>query len=152
MLLYIVRRVLMMLAVLLILSVFLSLLVHIIPGEPARVLLGPRASPEYIEKVREAMYLDYPVHVQTGYFIWDILNGSLGTDVFTGRSINQMVANALPHTIILTFTSVGLAIIFGFPLGVLSASYPNTWLDRLTSLISISFITMPSYVVGPLTI
>jgi len=138
----------MTLAVLLLVVVFLSLIVHIVPGDPARTMLGPRATPETIERVRASMDLDQPVYIQLGRFVRNLLRGDLGTDVFTGRSINTMVAEALPHTIALAFSGLGLAIILGIPLGIYSATNPDSWMDRFTALISISLITIPSYVAG----
>lgn len=148
MLVYIIKRILMTLVVLLLVVIFLSMLVHIVPGDPARTLLGPRATPALIEKVRAAMDLDKPVYVQVGKFLLNILHGSLGTDVFTGVEINRLVGNALPHTLILAITSLGLAVLVGIPLGVFSATHPNTWPDRLATVLSISFTTIPSYVAG----
>ena len=145
---YIVKRFLMTLAVLLLAITFLSLLVQIVPGDPAKTLLGPRASPELIARVRETMDLDKPVYVQVGKFLWNILHGSLGVDVFTGVPINELVGSALPHTIILAITSLVLAVLIGIPLGVFSATHPNSWLDRFTAILSISFTTIPSYVAG----
>ncbi len=148
MLVYIIKRILMTLVVLLLVVIFLSMLVHIVPGDPAKTLLGPRATPALIEKVRAAMDLDKPVYVQVGKFLLNILHGSLGTDVFTGVEINRLVGNALPHTLILAITSLGLAVLVGIPLGVFSATHPNTWPDRLATVLSISFTTIPSYVAG----
>jgi peptide/nickel transport system permease protein len=123
-------------------------LVHIVPGDPARTILGPRASPELMAKVRSSMDLDKPVLVQVRNFIWTVLHGSLGTDIFTGRPIEMLIGAVLPHTIILAFSSLGLAVLIGIPLGVYSATHPDSWLDRVTALLSISFITIPSYVAG----
>ena len=148
MLVYLIKRLTMTLAVLLLVVVFLSLIVHIVPGDPARTMLGPRATPETIERVRASMDLDQPVYIQLGRFVRNLLRGDLGTDVFTGRSINTMVAEALPHTIALAFSGLGLAIILGIPLGIYSATNPDSWMDRFTALISISLITIPSYVAG----
>ena len=145
---YFAKRILMTLAVLLLVTIFLSLLVHVVPGDAAKVLLGPRASPELIAKVRAAMDLDKPVYVQVGKFVWNILHGSLGVNVFTGMPINRLVATALPHTIVLAVTSLALAVLIGVPLGVFSATHPNSWLDRLTAMFSISLTTIPSYVAG----
>jgi len=138
----------MTLAVLLLVITFLSLLIHIVPGDPAKTLLGPRASPELIAKVRSAMDLDKPVYVQVGNFIWNVLHGSLGVDIFTGVPINDLVAAALPHTIILALTSLALAVLFGIPLGVFSATHPNSKWDSITAVLSISLTTIPSYVGG----
>jgi peptide/nickel transport system permease protein len=145
---YLLKRLVTTILVLLLSMVFLALLVHIVPGDAARTLLGPRATPELIAKVRAEMDLDKPPMVQVGLFIWKILHGSFGTDVFTGRPISMLIGSALPHTIILAFSSLGLAVLLGIPLGVFSATHPDSWLDRILALFSISFITIPSYVGG----
>ena len=145
---YLLKRFLMTVLVLLLVITFLSLLVHIVPGDPAKTLLGPRSNPDLIAKTRAAMDLDKSIPVQVGNFVWNVLHGSFGTDIFTGRSINMLVGSALPHTLILAWGSLGLAVLVGLPLGVYSATHPDSWLDRITALLSISFITIPSYVGG----
>jgi peptide/nickel transport system permease protein len=145
---YIGKRILMTLAVLLLVIIFLSLLVHIVPGDPAKTVLGPRASPELIIKVRSLMDLDQPVYIQVARFVWRILHGDFGIDVFTGVPIGRLIAEALPHTVILAVSSLVLAVLLGIPLGVFSATHPDSWLDRFTALLSISFTTVPSYVAG----
>lgn len=145
---YTIKRAMISLLVLLLVIVFLSLLVHVVPGDPVKIILGPRAKPELIQKMHEAMDLDKPALIQVRNFIWGVLHGSLGTDVFTGRSINEYVANALPHTIILALSGLGLAVFIGVPLGVYSAANPDSWLDRLISALSISLITIPNFVAG----
>ncbi len=148
MLTYLVKRSIMTLLVLLVVILFLSLLVEIVPGDPAVALLGPRASPALIEKIRAEMDLDQPALVQAGRFLGRVTRGDLGKDVFTGKSINDLIRNALPHTLILAWTSLALAVVIGIPLGIYSATHPGHWLDRVTTLISISFITIPPYVAG----
>lgn len=145
---YLAKRLLMTLLALLIVMVFLALLVQVVPGDAAKTLLGQRATPELVERLRRAMDLDRPVPVQVGRFIWRVLNGSLGEDVFTGRSINSLVGAALPHTVILAWASLTVAALIGIPLGVYSATHPGSLADRLTAVISISFITIPAAVVG----
>jgi peptide/nickel transport system permease protein len=134
--------------VLLFVTIILSLLVHIVPGDPARTLLGPRANPDLIAKTRAAMDLDKSIPAQIINFLWNVLHGSFGTDVFTGRSIGMLIGSALPHTLILAWASLGLAVLLGVPLGVYSATHPGSLLDRITAIFSISFITIPSYVGG----
>jgi peptide/nickel transport system permease protein len=148
MLVYLIKRALMTVLVLLVVMVLLALLVNIVPGDPARTILGARASPAVIERVRASMDLDKPVPVQVINFIKNILRGSFGTDVFSGQSINEQIKSNLPHTLILAWGSLALAVFIGVPLGVFSATHPNSWLDRVTAIISISFITLPSYVIG----
>jgi peptide/nickel transport system permease protein len=145
---YLVKRFLMTILVLLLVITYLTLLVQIVPGDPAKTLLGPRANKDLIAKVRSAMYLDRSVPEQVANAVWNVLQGRFGTDVFTGRSINELVGAALPHTLILAWTSLALATLIGVPLGVYSATHPDSWPDRITAVISISFITIPSYVAG----
>lgn len=145
---YLVKRFFMTLLVLVLVTVYLTLLVHIVPGDPAKSLLGPRANPDLIAKIRAAMDLDKPVLEQLGLALWSLARGDLGTDIFTGRSISELIGAALPHTLILAWTSLSLAALIGIPLGVYSATHPDSWLDRITATVSISFITVPSYVAG----
>ncbi len=145
---YLLKRLLMTVLVLLLVMSFLALLIHIVPGDAAKTLLGYRATPALIAKVRAEMDLDQPPQIQVIDFIWRLLHGDLGTDVFTERPIRDTIADVLPHTIVLAWASLGLAVIFGIPLGVYSASHPGSWMDRLTGIFAISFITIPSYVGG----
>lgn len=145
---YLVKRFFMTLLVLVLVTVYLTLLVHIVPGDPAKSLLGPRANPERIAKIRAAMNLDKSILQQLGLALWSLVRLDFGNDLFTGRSISELIAAALPHTLILAWSSLGLAMLIGIPLGVYSATHPDSWLDRFTAIISISFITVPSYVGG----
>ena len=76
------------------------------------------------------------------------LHGSFGTDVFTGRPISEFVGSALPHTLILAWTSLDAGVLDRRSAGRLFGHPPDSWLDRITAVISISFITIPSYVGG----
>lgn len=145
---YLIKRLFMTFVVLVLVTIYLTLLVYIVPGDPARSLLGPRANPDLIAKIRAAMNLDKPVLEQLGLALWSLIRLDLGQDIFTGRSISELIGAALPHTLILAWTSLSLAALIGIPLGVFSATNPDSWLDRFTAIISISFITVPSYVGG----
>ncbi len=148
MLVYIVKRLLMTLLVLLLVVVFLTLLVHIVPGDPVTMILGPRATPGLIAQMRAAMDLDKPIYVQIGRFLWNILHGSLGVDAVTSVPISTLVGASLPHTMILAVSSLLLAILLGVPVGVYSATHSNSLPDRILAIVSISFTTIPSYVGG----
>lgn len=145
---YLLKRLFMTLLVLILVTIYLTLLIHIVPGDPAKSLLGPRANPERIAKIRSAMNLDKPILQQIQISLVNLVRGDLGTDIFTGRRISMLIKSALPHTLILAWTSLSLAVVLGIPLGVYSATHPDSWLDRFTAIISISFITVPSYVGG----
>jgi peptide/nickel transport system permease protein len=146
--LYLLKRLFMTILVLFLLTVLLSLLVHIVPGDPARAMLGPRATDKTIARIKAEMDLDKPVTVQVWNFIKNLLRGSFGNDVFTGRPIADSITSVLPHTIALATSSIGVAILIGIPLGIFSATHPGSWLDRFSAVISISFIIVPTYVSG----
>ena len=148
MLVYIVKRILMTLLVLLLVVVFLTLLVHIVPGDPVTMILGPRATPSLIQQMRKAMDLDKPIYVQIGHFLWNILHGSLGVDAVTGVPIMTLVGASLPHTMILAVSSLLLSVLLGVPIGMYSATHTNSLPDRILSIVSISLTTIPSYVGG----
>lgn len=128
--------------------VLLFSLTLLVPGDPARVLLGPRASPEAIAQLSERMGLDLPLWRQLARFLGNVLQGDLGTDVISGRPILAMVMEVLPYTITLTFSAIALAVAVGVPLGCYAATHPNTLGDRIAAMASVSFIAMPNFVVA----
>ncbi len=148
MLVYLVKRVIMSALVGLLIIVMLAGLVHVIPGDPVQIILGPRASPALSAAVRQQMGLDDPVYRQIADFVWGVLHGNLGEDFVTGVPVTKLIAAALPHTVVLAVAGLGLAVVLGVPLGVLAATRPNSLLDRVTAFVSVSFITMPPYVAG----
>lgn len=128
-------------ALLFVLTLFIS-------GNPAQVLLGPRATPEAIRAFSEAMGLDRPLPERFGLFVWNVLRGDLGNDVVSGRPIATMVAEVLPYTVTLTAAAIGLALLVGVPLGCYAAAYPGSLFDRVTAGIAIGFIAIPNFVVA----
>jgi len=128
--------------------VLLFVIIRLIPGDPAVVMLGPRASEGMIASMRARMMLDEPVHVQLFAFVANVLRGDLGRDVLNELPIMGMVLEVLPYTIVLAFGSIVLAVLIGVPLGAFAAAYRNSWLDRVTAFVSVAFITVPPFVAG----
>ena len=145
---YLLKRLGMTVAVVLLVTLFLAGIVHLIPGDPVELMLGPRATDQMIENAQQEMGLDDPIPVQVGSFIWNALQGDLGRDFATHRPVTMLVGSATAHTMALAFSSLFLSVVLGIPLGVLAATKPDSLLDRFTSVVSVSFITMPSYVTG----
>ena len=145
---YLLKRLGMSLLVALLAMLFLASLVHVIPGDPVKTILGPRASKTLSARVRDEMGLNEPIPVQLFNFVARAVRGDLGRDFVSHLPVTRLVGQALPHTIILAISSLGLATLLGVPLGVYSATRPNTWADRLTGLLAVSCITLPSYVAG----
>lgn len=126
--------------------VLLFIMIQFMPGNPAIVLLGPRATPEIIADYEAKMGLNQPIHIQFGKFMFNVFRGDLGTDVLTYRPVRELVLNVLPYTITLAFSGMGLAVLVGIPLGAFAAAYRDSTLDKITGLLSVSFIAMPSFV------
>lgn len=120
----------------------------IVPGDPAAVLLGPQATPELSRQFIREMGLDQPLHIRLWRFFANVLTGNLGVDVVSGRSVASMVADALPYTLILTFSAIGLAVVVGFPLGIYAATHRGSVLDNILAFVSVAFIAVPSFVLA----
>jgi peptide/nickel transport system permease protein len=128
------------------------LLIHILPGDPASAILGGveggAQTPAAIQRVREQLGLDRPLHVQ----YWDSLTGlvqlDLGTSFFSRQPVTTEILNRLPRTLLITVPSVLLAIIVGIPLGVAAARLRNTFIDPLLSAFALLGFSTPVFVTG----
>jgi peptide/nickel transport system permease protein len=145
---YILKRLAMTVLVVLVVMTFLASLVHLIPGDPVKTILGPRADPELSKIVRHDMQLDLPVPQQIWNFVTGAIHGDLGVDFVSDTSVTRLVFSALPHTVLLAITSLLLAVLVGVPLGVYAATHSNTWTDRISGVLAVSCITIPPYVAG----
>ncbi len=128
------------------------LLLRILPGDPARLVAGLTASPEEIEVARERLGLNEPLPVQYGIFMGRVLQGDLGTSLFTRRPIMDDIIARLPYTIQLALVTMMLTALLGIPLGILAATYQKTWVDHVISVGALLGISIPSYALGLLLI
>ncbi|MCC5968541.1 MAG: ABC transporter permease [Pararhodobacter sp.] len=119
-----------------------------LPGDPTTVLLGPRATPELRAAFRANLGLDNPVHVQIAQFWGRIASGDLGTDYNRNRPVAEAVFSALPHTMALVFGAIVWSAVLGIMLGAFSADNRNSWIDRVTAVLSVGFLAAPSFVVA----
>lgn len=148
MIVFLLRRVLTTVATVIGAMTLLFLIIKLIPGDPAVVMLGPRATPGLIESMRERMMLDEPLYIQIGVFLWNTMRGDLGSDVLNQLPVSTLVLQALPYTVMLALLSILLASLIGIPLGTYAAGYRNSLIDRVTAFVSVSFITVPPFVAG----
>ena len=146
--LYLIRRLFMSLVVVVLVMIFLGLLVHLIPGDPVRTIMGPRASPQLAAIVRRQMELNKPVPTQVYDFIVNAFHGNLGIDFVSQVSVTTLIRAALPQTLVLAASALALAVLFGVPLGILASTHPGSWADRITGMVSVALITVPPYVAG----
>ncbi len=145
---FITRRALLSLLILFLAVSLLFAMIHMMPGDPASGILGPKASPELKAELTQRMGLDKPLLVQLGSFYADLARGDLGLDVFSDREVSDIVFEQLPYTIVLVLVAIGGATLLGIPLGCFSAIKRNSLLDRLTAVMSVAFIAIPSFVVA----
>ncbi len=141
----IVRRLLFLVVVLFFLSVITFALSHIIPGDPARLMAGPRASRSAVEKIREKYGLNDPWVVQYGTYMQNITHGDFGMSFTTRRPVSQDLQRYLPATAELGLYAFILSTLIGVPLGVLSAVKRDKWPDHLARFISISGLALPVF-------
>lgn len=146
--LYVAQRLGLAVAIVAIALALLFGMIHLVPGDPASIALGPRATPELIQEFRERMGLDRPVVVQFLLFLLNVLRGDLGRDVFTNQPVLQIIMKDLPSSLALAGAGLGWAVLLGVPLGCFSAIRRNSWLDRFTGVLSVSAIAIPSFVVA----
>ena len=128
--------------------VMLFTALKLIPGDPATIMLGSRANAEMKARITEQLGLNDPVIVQLGTFFGRLLQGNLGTDLWSQRPVSQIVMENLPYTLTLIAAGLGWAMLIGIPLGCYSAVRRNSFVDRLTGIISVATISIPSFVVA----
>ncbi|MGX9181915.1 ABC transporter permease [Mesorhizobium sp. BHbdii] len=146
--LYLLKRILLAVAIIVIAVTLLFLMIHAVPGDPAAVLLGPRATPEMIGQLRQQMGLDKPLVVQIVTFFRGLLHGNLGYDVFSKRPVAEIVFEQLPYTIELILVSICWAAAVAVPLGCYSAMRRNSVVDQLVGVMAVATIAIPSFVMA----
>lgn len=122
------------------------ILIHLIPGNPARVILyGSQATPQQIANLTSQLGLDRPLWEQYARFLGQLLRGNLGTSYLTQTSVAHELLSRTPSTLILTGSAMLVAIVIGVPLGVLAGARPNSLLDRGARGISFLGVAIPYF-------
>lgn len=127
-------------------SMLIFAIARVIPGDPARIALGPNATAEQVASLREKLHLDRSLAVQYGYFVNDLVHGDLGVSLYTNRPVTTDIAQFLPATLELIFVAGLMMVGFGLPLGVLSARYRNSWVDNVVRLVTLLGVSAPAFV------
>lgn len=128
------------------LSILVFIIARVMPGDPARLALGPRAAQWAVDQLRERMYLDKPLYVQYVYWVRDALHGDFGESLFTRREVSHDIKEFLPGTIELALFSGTIMAVFGIFFGAISARYSNTWIDNVVRMGSYIGVVTPSFV------
>ncbi|MBS3811226.1 MAG: ABC transporter permease [Halanaerobiales bacterium] len=124
------------------------LILHLTPGDPARIMLGSYASEENLEAVREKYNLNEPLYIQYWAWISSLAKGDLGTSIRYNRSVNTLIKDRIGPTLVLTLTGLIISVVLGVVMGILAALKRNSWLDYLTTVQAIFWISIPSFWLG----
>ena len=145
---YLLRRALTLLLVLFGLSILIFIIARIVPGDPARIALGPLATATQVEELREEMGLNASFPVQLWSYLSGLVQGDLGKSLLTSRPVMDDIRGALPATFELVLVTIILQIFISIPLGVMAAIYRNTWVDNLLRVISLIGVVTPGFVLA----
>jgi peptide/nickel transport system permease protein len=145
---FLLRRTLGFLAVLLVLSMMIFALARVVPGDPARMAMGPAASAEQVQAMRQQMGLDDPLVQQYAQFLAGAVRGDFGISLISGRPVTDEITRLLPATLELVLVTLVLMIALGVPLGVLAARYRNGWADTVLRIVSMIGVTTPAFLVA----
>lgn len=142
------RRLLAAVPVLLAVTVLTFALLHLVPGDPVKALVGERASPETIANVRRELGLDLPLHQQYLRWLGRVLRGDLGRSWLTGRKVSESLASRLPVTLRLALTAFAVSVVVGLSVGVWAALRQNTVADHLVRVALLLAASVPVFVVA----
>ena len=146
---YIVRRSLLAIPVLIAVSIITFSIMQLAPGDPAAILLGGDflqfATPQDIADARAALGVDRPAVVQ--YFSWvsGFFRGDLGTSLFTGKSVAELISTRVEPTVTMIMLGIFIAVVLGIPMGIIAAWKANTWIDRVIMIIAVIGFAMPGF-------
>lgn len=153
---YVLRRLFRTLLVMLGISLITFIFVRLIPGDPALVMLGERATPEAVTAIREQLGLNkpwffnlaQPLDAQYPKYMWALLQGDFGTGLKSNIPVADELVRRFPATIELTFSALAFALLFGLPAGVIAALRRNSIWDNLATTVSLVGVSMPVFWLG----
>ena len=148
MLAFIVRRIITTIPVMAFVALFVFSLLYIAPGDPAAVIAGDQASPADVERIRQSLGLDRPYLVRFGEWFFRVLQGDLGTSIFTSLPVTQLIAQRIEPTLSLMVLTLIFAVVIAVPLGVVAAWKAGTWVDRAVVGFAVFGFSVPVFVIG----
>jgi peptide/nickel transport system permease protein len=149
---YLVRRLLATIPVMGVVAVIVFLLLHLAPGDPATLIAGDFATAEDIARIGKQLGLDRPLPIQFVGWVGQILRGELGTSIFSQLPVSRLIRQRLEPTLVLSVTTLVIAVVLAVPVGVLAAWRARTWVDRVVMGLSVCGLSVPVFVLGYLLI
>ena len=145
---YIFKRIFMTIPVMVVVALFVFLLLRLSPGDPAAVIAGDYATAVDVQKIREKLGLSEPIFVQFVTWLGSLIQGDLGTSIFSNKPVTELIAQRLEPTLMLALTSIIFSILVAVPLGTIAAFRAGSWIDRLVMLFSVGGFSVPVFVLG----
>lgn len=146
--LFVVRRILNLIPILLGVSLLVFLMVHLAPGDPITIMLGEDATEEAVERLTRVYGLDQPFHMQYLRWLGNVLRGDLGRSIRQWRPVSELIFDRLGATFELAFMSIFIAVLLAIPLGIVSAVKQGSWVDFTSLIASLIGISMPNFWLG----
>lgn len=145
---YLANRLLQLVPLAFIVTLLIFTIFHVLPGDAAAIFGSEGASPETVELIRTRLGLDRPLHVQYLDWVFNLVRGDMGNSFLDGRPVLPVLMGRFPATLYLALASMLVTILIGVPAGVISAVKQNTIWDRLTRLVSLIGLSMPTFWFG----
>jgi peptide/nickel transport system permease protein len=145
---FILKRLFALVPVLFILSVIIFAFIHLIPGDPARVMLGDKATEAEVQALRESLHLNDSIPVQYIKWAGGVLRGDFGSSIFINESMVSLIGSHLAPTLLLTFYAMVFAILVALPLGIIAAYRRGSFLDLSIEGFAMGGISVPSFLLG----
>ena len=145
---FILKRLCTLIPVLIVVSILVFLMVHVMPGDPARIMAGDTATEQDVEKIRVAYGFDRPLYEQYFRYISKALRGDFGTSFRTGRPVAQEIAIRFPNTMLLAVAAIVISIVFGIGIGLISATKRNSIFDSVSMVLALVGLSIPPFYLG----
>jgi peptide/nickel transport system permease protein len=142
---YVLRRLLILIPVLLLVTILISSLIYFSPGDPVRVMLGLRANEEAVAAIRAELGLDKPYYVRYLHWLGNAVQGNLGRSLQRNEKVSDMIAERLPATLEMMIFAIVISLLVSVPIGVISATRANSFIDNLFSFFSLFWVSMPGF-------
>ena len=152
MLAYVVRRLVATVFVMTFVAFFVFSLLYLTPGDPAATIAGDLATADDIARIHRQLGLDDPFLVRFGHWAWGVLQGDLGTSIFTNLPVTTLIGQRVGPTVSLTIMALIITLGFAIPLGVIAASKVGSWIDRLVMVVAVLGFSVPSFVLAYIAI
>lgn len=145
---YSLRRFLASVPIIVFVAVFVFLLTHLAPGDPAFLIAGENATPDQIEQIRERLHLNEPLLAQFWIWFWDLLRLDFGASIFSEKPVTELIAARLEPTLMLTAVTICLTVSLAVPAGALAAWMVNSAADKFIMVLSVLGFSVPAFLIG----